>query len=105
MASKRDRLDRLERALYAARRELPAAEPGPAWRMGLANAIRRRTPGGRPGDAGYALMERFAWRLSAVAAAVAIALLVYVLASGVVDYADVASRFLDDPASFMIAAR
>lgn len=104
MASKRDRLDRLERALYAARRELPPAEPGPAWRTGLTNELRRRATAGAA-DGREALMERFAWRLSAVAAAVAIALLVYVLASGVVDYADVASRFLDDPASFMIAAR
>lgn len=104
MASKRDRLDRLERALYAARRELPAAGPEPAWRTGLARELRRRAIAGAA-DAGEALMERFAWRLSAIAATVAIALLVYVLASGIVDYTEIASRFLDDPAGFMIAAR
>jgi hypothetical protein len=45
---------------------------------------------------------RFAWRLSAVAACVALALLIYAMRTGFVDYEELAMQFLEDPVGFLI---
>ena len=100
---KRDnkRLDDLEARLFSAYRSAdhPAAS---ADRLeSVMREIRRRgaveTANGVGLQAGL-----FAWRFSAAACVVALLLLAYVLSNGVIDYQELAMRFLENPIDFMI---
>ncbi len=101
MNAKRKRVEALERALFAARRLQAPVAPGARWQEAVMGEIRRLALASAP-EAGPVSIGQLALRLSAVAACVAIVLLVYAMSRGFVDYEELAMRFLEDPASFLI---
>lgn len=101
MKAHRKRLDELERHLFFAYRAEGDIAPGVGWQESVMDDIRRlqareaRTGGPVPlGD--------FAWRFSAAACFIALLLLAYVLSTGIVDYQELAIRYLENPIGFLI---
>jgi hypothetical protein len=95
------RIDDLETRLFDAYRAGEYRTPGAGWRESVMREIRRR---GRLDERAAVRQQigRFAWRLSAVAAVVALLLLAYVFSSGFVDYQELAIRYLENPIEFII---
>ena len=94
-------IDHLERLIGSVYRGQETTPPGADWNAGVMAEIRRM---GRveAGGNGEALFGRFAWRFAAAACFVAAILLVYVFSNGVVDYEELAMRFLENPIDFII---
>jgi len=103
MKAKKETIEAVERSLIAARRRSgqEPAPPGERWRAGVMTEVRRRSLL-RAGTDRETFAARFAWRLSAVAACVALALLIYAMREGLVDYEELAMQFLEDPVGFLI---
>lgn len=102
MKARREAIEAVERALFAARRRRPdPGAPGERWRADVMTDIRRLALRGA-GASRQASVAVFAWRLSAVAACVALALLIYAMREGFFDYEELAMRFLEDPAGFLM---
>jgi hypothetical protein len=95
------KIDDLETRLFDAYRAGEYRAPGAGWRASVMREIRLR--GAVDERAGVQQqIGRFAWRFSAVAAIIALLLLVYVFSSGIVDYQDIAIRYLENPIEFII---
>ncbi len=103
MKAKKETVEAIERSLFAARRRRgpEPAVPGEGWRANVMAEVRRRALM-RAGTNRETFAARFAWRLSAVAACVALVLLIYAMREGFVDYEELAVRFLEDPVGFLI---
>lgn len=93
----------LERALFDAarssRRKL--VQPSSQWQENLMADLRRFSKAPFYQENGD-FLRRFALRLSVAAAIVALLLLVYTAAYGLIDYEELAMMFLEDPARFLI---
>ncbi len=101
MKPRKESLEALERTLFAERRGRGRITPGGQWRAAVMTDVRGRSLA-MSGATQEAFVARFAWRLSAIAACAAIALLIYALNQGFVDYGDLAMRFLEDPVGFLM---
>ena len=99
--SRTRKLDELEKRLYAACRGPAGIMPGAGWREAVMDEIRLRGAS-ETGERARAFFVRFAWRFSAAACLVALALLAYMFANGFVDYQDLAMRYLENPIDFII---
>ena len=102
MNERKKAVEAFERALFEAGRRRPAAAvAGERWRAALMADIRRRSPRRLEAEE-QTFAARLAWRLSAAAACAALALLIYAMKAGFVDYEELAMRFLEDPVRFLI---
>jgi hypothetical protein len=95
------RVDALEKLLVSAYRDVGEVHPSSGWDEAVLARIRTLGPIESAVN-GQALVGRFVWRFAAAASLVAIVLLVYLFSSGVVDYQDLAVRFLENPIDFLI---
>jgi len=101
---KRDRAgpDRLERALFRARRKPATISVSEGWSESVMNDVRGiGVPEVEETDF-LASFARIGWRFSAAAGLAAIALLVYNLINGFMDYGELAALFLENPSAFII---
>jgi hypothetical protein len=95
-------LDKLERALLRARRRPRTIIVSDGWNESVMNDVRRIGPLVTEQRASFASLAHTAWRFSAAAGLAALALLVYNLINGFVDYGELALIFLEDPSAFII---
>jgi hypothetical protein len=101
MKTPKKMLDEVEKYLFFAFRDGDDLRPGADWQESVMNDI--FDLGVVEGSRGaQVLFGRFAWRLSAAACFIALLLLAYVMSTGVVDYQELAMRFLDNPIDFII---
>jgi hypothetical protein len=97
----KSKVDELERRLYSAYGSPGGVALGAGWRQSVMREIRARSAS-QPAERAQAFVVGLAWRLSAAAGLVAILLLVYIVANGLVDYQDLAMRYLENPIDFLI---
>jgi hypothetical protein len=101
MKTPKKMLDKVEKYLFFSSRAGDDLRPGADWQESvMTDVCGLRVCEGSGG--GRALFGRFAWQFSAAACFVALLLLAYVLSTGVVDYQEMAMRFLDNPIDFII---
>lgn len=101
MKRTRKNLDELEARLFSAYRAREYSETDADWRGSVMRTIRGLDAAEAPNGV-QARIGRFAWRFSAAACLIALLLLVYVFSSGIVDYQELAMRYLENPIDFMI---
>jgi len=101
MRTSKKKVDDIERHLFAAFRSQESAMPDADWQESVMGEIRRLGAIESALD-DRVLFGRFAWRFSVAACLVALVLLAYVFSSGLVDYQDLAMRYLENPIDFII---
>jgi len=94
-------LEDVERHLGAAFRAQENAIPGADWQESVMRDV-RRLGAIEPARNDRVLFGRFAWRFSVAACLVALVLLAYIFSNGLVDYQDLAMRYLENPIDFII---
>jgi hypothetical protein len=101
MKRNRKKLDELESRLFSAYRSRELRTMGAESRESMMREIRRM--GAIEASNGVQLqIGRFAWRFSAAACIVALLLLGYVFSNGIIDYQELAMRYLENPIDFIM---
>ncbi|MBN1884395.1 MAG: hypothetical protein JW876_02580 [Candidatus Krumholzibacteriota bacterium] len=95
MNETKERLRRLEAALFAAARRRPVPEPPAAWSARVMRDIRRIGPLAAPNNS--APFGRLAWRFAAAACLAALVLFVLAARGGLIPYGEIARILLEDP--------
>jgi hypothetical protein len=98
----KDKIVELERRLFFAYRAEQSLVPGTGWQESVMDDVRRLRIGEAGGGDRVVKLENFAWRFSIAACFVALLLLAYVLSTGIVDYQELAMRYLENPVDFII---
>jgi hypothetical protein len=95
------KLDDLESRLFSAYRSREYRTAHTGWRESVMHGIRRRGAAEESGGV-QQQMGRIAWRFSAAACVIALLLLVYIFSNGLIDYQELAMRYLENPIDFII---
>ncbi len=97
----KNKLEELEKVLFAARRGEDEITVGEDWQQSVMNDVRAM---GEPAEAGlsFEMLGRFAWRFSTAALLAALILLIYVYATGFINYQELAMHFIEDPLSCIL---
>lgn len=102
MKPPRKMIDELEAYLFSAcRAQEEEVVPGDGWRESVMSEIRGRGVIAAEGD-DQVFVGRLAWRMAAGAGVIAVILFIYLFSNGVVNYEDLAMRFLENPIDFII---
>jgi len=101
MKPPRKRIDEFEAFLFSAYRAREERAPDESWRERVMSEIGRRSVPAAEGN-DQALFGRFAWRFAAAACAISAVLLVYIFSNGIVNYEELAMKFLENPIDFLI---
>lgn len=101
MKRNKKKLDELESRLFSAYRLRGYPETDAGWRESVMREIRGLDAAEAPNGVQLQI-GRFAWRFSAAACFIALLLLAYVFSSGIVDYQEIAMRYLENPIDFII---
>lgn len=101
MASRKNKIDELEKALFRAHRNREKIPTSETWRKAVMSDI-RNLGALRKEYVSLDLFGVLAWRFSAAACFAALILLVYIFATGFIDYHELAMQFLEDPLSYIL---
>jgi hypothetical protein len=102
MSRRKKRLDELERALFSARRKSGPVRASEGWSEVVMRDVHRIGPLAPEKRDSLASFAAVAWRFSAAAGLAAVALLVYNLIHGFVDYGELVAMFFQDPSAFIL---
>jgi hypothetical protein len=94
-------IDRLDRLLADGWRHPGGLVPGDGWKAGVMAEIRAASAQESPVTNGF---SRLFLRVSLVAAAAAVALVIWTVSTGIAAYQELAMKLLEDPASMLLSS-
>jgi uncharacterized membrane protein len=101
MIRRKNKLEKLEKALFETHRTGETLEVSKGWHESVMQDIRNPAILTEERDI-LTQLGGLAWRFSAAACLAALILLVFVLSTGFIDYQELALQFIEDPLSYIM---